>query len=124
MRGRLLNMPAIGRAVGFALVAIAIVAAALHFRTSESHVRGLNVSPAVASDPLTAELQRCQALATQANDDAGCDRENAGDAVRSWADLHRDNVEAARQVLQDIEAAGDWTFAKLTIVESALASLG
>ncbi len=52
MRGRLLNMPAIGRAVGFALVAIAIVAAALHFRTSESHVQGLNVSPAAASDPL------------------------------------------------------------------------
>ena len=34
MRGRLLNMPAIGRAVGFALVAVAIVAAALHFRAS------------------------------------------------------------------------------------------
>ena len=70
MRGRLLNMPAIGRAVGFALVAIAIVAAALHFRTRESHVQGPNVSPATASDPLTAELQRCQVLATQAKDDA------------------------------------------------------
>ena len=34
MRGRLLNLPAIARAAGFALVAIAIVAATLHFRTS------------------------------------------------------------------------------------------
>jgi conjugative transfer region protein TrbK len=81
MRGRLLNMPAIGRAVGFALVAIAIVAAALHFRTSESHVQGPNVSPATASDPLTAELQRCQVLATQAKDDATCEA--------AWAESRR-----------------------------------
>ena len=33
MRGRLLNLPAIARAAGFALVAVTIVAAALHFRT-------------------------------------------------------------------------------------------
>ena len=32
MLGRALDMPAIGRAVGFALVAAAIVAATLHFR--------------------------------------------------------------------------------------------
>ncbi len=81
MRGRLLNMPAIGRAVGFALVAIAIVAAALHFRTSESHVQGLHVSPAAASDPLTEELQRCQALATQARDDPACEA--------AWAESRR-----------------------------------
>jgi len=81
MRGRLLNMPAIGRAVGFALVAIAIVAAALHFRTSQSHVQGLNVRPAAAFDPLTAELQRCQALATQAKDDAACEA--------AWAESRR-----------------------------------
>lgn len=73
MRGRLFNMPAIGRAVGFALVAAAIVAAALHFRTSEPRLRDLHVSPAAASDPLTEELPRCQALATQAKDDAACE---------------------------------------------------
>jgi conjugative transfer region protein TrbK len=81
MRGRLLNMPAIGRAVGFALVAIAIVAAALHFRTSESHVQGLNVSPVAASNLLATELQRCQALATQAKDDAACEA--------AWAESRR-----------------------------------
>jgi conjugative transfer region protein TrbK len=73
MRGRFLNMPVIGRAVGFALVAAAIVAAALHFRTTAPRIQDLHVSPAAASDALTEELQRCQALATQAKDDAACE---------------------------------------------------
>jgi conjugative transfer region protein TrbK len=81
MRGRLLNMPSIARAVGFALVAAAIVATALHFRASEPHVHGLQVSPAAASDPLTEELQRCQVLATQAKDDAACEA--------AWAESRR-----------------------------------
>ena len=81
MRGRLLNLPAIGRAVGFALVAAAIVAAALHFRTGEPRVQNLHVSPAAASDPLTDALQRCQALATQAKDDAACEA--------AWAESRR-----------------------------------
>lgn len=81
MRGRLLNMPAIGRAVGFALVAAAIVAAALHFRTSEPRIQGLHTSPAAASDPLTEELQRCQTLANQAKDEAACEA--------AWAESRR-----------------------------------
>jgi conjugative transfer region protein TrbK len=81
MRGRLLNMPAIGRAVGFALVAAAIVAAALHFRYNEPRLQGLYVNPAAASDPLTDELKRCQALATQAKDDAACEA--------AWAESRR-----------------------------------
>jgi conjugative transfer region protein TrbK len=81
MRGRLLNLPAVTRALGFALVAIAIIAAALHFRTSQTHVLGEHVSPAAAFDPLTAELQRCQVLATQAKDDAGCEA--------AWAESRR-----------------------------------
>jgi len=81
MRGRLLNLPAVARAVGFALVAIAIVATALHFRISEPHVQGLHVSPTAAFDPLTAELQRCQVLATQAKDDADCEA--------AWAESRR-----------------------------------
>jgi conjugative transfer region protein TrbK len=81
MRGRLLNMPAIGRAAGFALVAVAIVAASLHFRTSAPHGQGLHVSPAAASDPLTEELQRCQVPATQAKDDTACEA--------AWAESRR-----------------------------------
>ncbi len=81
MRGRLLNMPAIGRAVGFALVITAIIAAALHFRHEEPRFQGLHVSPAATSDPLTNELQRCQALAAQAKDDAACEA--------AWAESRR-----------------------------------
>ena len=33
MRARLLNLPAVARALGFILVAVAIVATALHFRS-------------------------------------------------------------------------------------------
>ena len=46
MRGRLLNLPAIGRAAGFALVAVAIVAATLHFAPARRASQGLHVSPA------------------------------------------------------------------------------
>ena len=81
MRGRLLNLPAVARALGSALVAIAIVAAALHFHASAPRVQGLHVSPAVAADPLTEELQRCQVLATQAKDDAACEA--------AWAESRR-----------------------------------
>jgi conjugative transfer region protein TrbK len=79
MRGPLPGQPAIGRAVGFALVAAAIVAATLHFPRDEP--RGVQASPAATSSPLAEELQRCQALAAQAEDDAACE---AG-----WAESRR-----------------------------------
>jgi conjugative transfer region protein TrbK len=79
MLRRGLHMAAIGRAVGFALVAAAIVADTLHFREHKS--RGPEVGPATASSPLTEELQRCQALAAQAKDDAACEA--------AWAESRR-----------------------------------
>jgi conjugative transfer region protein TrbK len=69
----LLNFPAVARAAGFALIAIAIVAAALHFRASAPHGQALQVGPAAASDLLAVELQRCQLVATQAKDDTACE---------------------------------------------------
>ena len=81
MRGHLLNLPAVARALAFALVAIAIVAAALHFHASAPRVQALQASPAAALDPLAAELRRCQVLATQANDDSGCEA--------AWAESRR-----------------------------------
>jgi conjugative transfer region protein TrbK len=81
MRGRLLNLPAVARALAFALVAVAIVAAALHFRASAPRAQAPQSSSSAAPDPLTAELQRCQVLATQAKDDAGCEA--------AWAESRR-----------------------------------
>ncbi len=79
MLGGALGMPVIGRAVGFALVAAAIVAATLHFREHEP--RGLQADPAAASSRLTDELQRCQAVAARAEDDAACEA--------AWAENRR-----------------------------------
>ncbi|MFA7307479.1 MAG: putative entry exclusion protein TrbK-alt [Hyphomicrobium sp.] len=73
MRGRFLNLPAIARAVGFALVAIAIIAATPHFREAPLRSPDHAASPAATSDPLSDELNRCQVLAAQAEDDAGCE---------------------------------------------------
>jgi conjugative transfer region protein TrbK len=81
MRGRFLNLPAIARAVGFTLVAVAIVAATLHFRAAPSHLPGHAASPAAISDPLSAELKRCQLLASEAKDDAACEA--------AWAENRR-----------------------------------
>jgi conjugative transfer region protein TrbK len=79
MRGRLPGLPAIGHAVGFALVAAAIVAATVHFRRDEP--RGVQTGPAAASSPLSEELQRCQAVASRAEDDAACEA--------AWAESRR-----------------------------------
>jgi conjugative transfer region protein TrbK len=73
MRGRLLNLPAIARAVGFALVATAIIAAMLHFREAPLRSADHAATPAATSDPLSDELKRCQVLAAQAKDDADCE---------------------------------------------------
>ena len=81
MRGRLLNLPAIARAVGFALVAVAIVVAALRFREAPSRLPDHAASPATTSDPLSDELKRCQVLAGQAKDDADCET--------AWAESRR-----------------------------------
>ena len=81
MRGRLLNLPAIARAVGFALVAVAIVAAALHFRAAPLRSPDHAASPTATSDPLSDELKRCQVLAAQAKDDADCEA--------AWAENRR-----------------------------------
>ena len=81
MRGRLLNLPAIARATGFVLVAVAIIAAALHFREAPSRLPGHTPIPAAAIDPLADELKRCQVLAAQAKDDAACEA--------AWAESRR-----------------------------------
>ena len=81
MRGRLLNLPAIARAIGFALVAVAIVAATLHFREAPSRLPVHTPSPAPTIDPLAGELRRCQVLAAQAKDDAACEA--------AWAESRR-----------------------------------
>ena len=81
MHGSLLNLPAIARAIGFALVAVAIVAATLHFRKAPSRLPAHTPGPAATIDPLSDELKRCQVLAAQAKDGAACEA--------AWVDSRR-----------------------------------
>ena len=73
MRGRFLNLPAVARAVGFALISIAIVAAMLHFREAPSRLPDHAAGSAATSNPLSDEQKRCQLLASEAKDDAACE---------------------------------------------------
>jgi conjugative transfer region protein TrbK len=81
MRGRLLNFPAIGRASGFALVAVAIIVAAVHFARDTPGIPPHPADASAPADPLASELNRCQALAMPARDDAACEA--------AWAENRR-----------------------------------
>ncbi len=81
MRGRLLNLPAVGRALGFIFIAIAIVAAALHFRKPSARIDSRPADLSAAPDPLAVELKRCQLIADQAKDDPACEA--------AWAENRR-----------------------------------
>jgi conjugative transfer region protein TrbK len=63
---------AMGRAIGFALIALAIVAAAVHFRYDAEPARAPLPAPSIASDALARELARCQAIGMAAEEDAAC----------------------------------------------------
>jgi conjugative transfer region protein TrbK len=81
MRGRLFNLPTVARALGFVFVAIAIVAAALHFRTPPSRIKTRSADVSETPDPLAEELKRCQLIADQAKDDPACEA--------AWAENRR-----------------------------------
>jgi conjugative transfer region protein TrbK len=81
MSGRLLDIPAFGRAAGFALVATAIVATTLHFdrQKAEREPPTARLKPSV--DPLAAELARCQSIGIAAQNDVAC--------AAAWAENRR-----------------------------------
>jgi conjugative transfer region protein TrbK len=81
MRARLLNLPAVARALGFALAAIAIVATALHFRSPPRRTGPSAIEAPAAPDALAEELKRCQFIADQAKDDPACEA--------AWAESRR-----------------------------------
>jgi glutamate dehydrogenase len=54
---------------------------------------------------------------------SGWDAPAAKAAVQSWSSMRRDQVKATRETIEEIDASGGWTFAKLTIVNAALGAL-
>jgi conjugative transfer region protein TrbK len=75
MRGRLLNMAAIGRAVGFVAVAIALLATMIHFAHEGRQERGRAPSAvsSTATDALASELAHCRTIGMAATDDLACE---------------------------------------------------
>jgi conjugative transfer region protein TrbK len=72
MRGRLLNIPGIGRVAGWVLVAAAIIAAAVQFNRHGAPRPLPTSSVASRPDPLAAAMARCQTLGMAAENDTVC----------------------------------------------------
>ena len=81
MSGRLLDIPAFGRAAGFALVATAIVATTAHFDRHKAEPEPATARPKPSVDPLAAELARCQSIGIAAQNDVAC--------AAAWAENRR-----------------------------------
>ena len=73
MRARLRHLPAIARATAFAVIAIAMIAAALHFHAQSSRAGIQRTKVATGADPLAAELRRCELITEEAKDDRACE---------------------------------------------------
>jgi len=69
MRSPLLNIPAIGRAAGYVLIAAAIIAVAVQFHRQGAPLSLPTSSTASRPDPLAAALARCQTLGLAAEND-------------------------------------------------------
>ena len=81
MRGRPFQIQAIARAAGYIAVAVAIAAAALHFRQNGAGTSTSLRTPSIESDPLAPELARCQSIGMVAKDDPACEA--------AWAENRR-----------------------------------
>jgi conjugative transfer region protein TrbK len=81
MRGHLLDIPAIGRAAGFALVAAAIIATTAHFDRHKAEPKPVGAQPAPSAAPLAGELARCQSIGIAARNDVAC--------AAAWAENRR-----------------------------------
>jgi conjugative transfer region protein TrbK len=83
-----------GRAIGFALIPLAIVAVALHRRYDEEPARAPLPAPSLANDALARELARCQAISMAAEEDADCKAAWAENRRRFFASPPTDGASA------------------------------
>lgn len=81
MRDRITYLPVIARAVGFALVVVAMIVAALHLRPSPTRIGVQPPRPSTTNDPLATELKRCEQIAELAKGNPACER--------AWAENRR-----------------------------------
>lgn len=81
MRVRITHLPVMARAVGFALVAVAMIAAVLHFHAQPERDNAHRATSSSVSDPLAAQLRRCEIIAEKAKDNPICEK--------AWAENRR-----------------------------------
>jgi conjugative transfer region protein TrbK len=81
MRRRLHDIPAIGRAAGFSLVAAGIIAITLHFDRQKAEPQPTTARLKPSVDPLAVELARCQSIGMAAQNDPPC--------AAAWAENRR-----------------------------------
>ena len=74
-------------------------------------------------DLLTEQAAITRAVAKASSPGAGASAESARHAVDDWTGSRKATVESARRTVDEIEQAGAWTFAKLTIVNATLRDL-
>ena len=96
MRGRPFPIQAIARAAGYIAVAVAIAAAALHFRQNGADTSTSLRTPSIESDPLVPELARCQSIGMAAKDDATCEAAWAENRRRFFTYRPADSAAPAR----------------------------
>jgi len=81
MGGRLFDLRAVTWTAGFALVAVAIVATAIHLDRDQAVPRPARTVVLPLADPLVREMKRCEALGMAAEQDARCEA--------AWAENRR-----------------------------------
>jgi conjugative transfer region protein TrbK len=72
MRARVRNVGAIARAVGFGVIAVAIVAASVYVQRNGAYRHPSLDIPSIHHDSLGAELAHCQAIGMAAQGDREC----------------------------------------------------
>ena len=110
-------------AVGSAFGYDRLRGAAADIRASDAYerqaLRGLIV------ELIEAQAARTREIAEASNSEDARDMASADSAVARWSEGRRDAVERARRTLESIEQTADgWTFAKLTIANTALRATG
>ena len=96
MRGGPFTIPVIACAAGYAAVAVAIAATALHFRHYRAGESALVHTHLVQNDPLAPELAHCKAIGMAAKDDAACEAAWAENRLRFFTYRPTDGGPSAR----------------------------
>jgi conjugative transfer region protein TrbK len=96
MRGRPFHIPRITHIAGYFAVAAVIVGVGIHLRHEDTRNAVSLRVPTTTTDPLAAELARCQTIGMAAKDDAACESVWAENRRRFFTYRPADSAAAPR----------------------------